>query len=106
MRSAACSATSEALGPESLPDEVRRACRDGRGLCAGSGGEPELSKDGLNLKARLLQVEWEYVSAAQRKAEGNREAAAKMLGMTGHAFRKALRERLAIFLDEGWEEGM
>lgn len=62
--------------------------------------------EGINLKARLLQVEWEYVSAALRKAEGRRELAARMLGMTGHTFRKALKERLSAFADEGWEEGL
>ena len=62
--------------------------------------------EGINLKARLLQVEWEYVSAALRKAEGKRELAARLLGMTGHAFRKALKERLSAFVDEGWEEGL
>ncbi|MCK7473097.1 MAG: hypothetical protein MZV49_05500 [Rhodopseudomonas palustris] len=40
------------------------------------------------------------------RAGGNREAAAKLLGMTGHAFRKALRERLSAFADEGWDEGI
>ena len=53
-----------------------------------------------------MQVEWEYVAAALRRTGNNREAAAKLLGMTGPAFRKALRERLAAFADEGWEEGM
>ena len=51
-------------------------------------------------------MEWEYVSAALRIAGSNRETAARLLGMTGHAFRKALRERLSAFADEGWEEGM
>ena len=51
-------------------------------------------------------MEWEYVSAALRKAEGKREPAARLLGMTGHAFRKALKERLSAFVDEGWEEGL
>ncbi|HQG40554.1 MAG TPA: helix-turn-helix domain-containing protein, partial [Spirochaetales bacterium] len=55
---------------------------------------------GINLRAKLLQIEWEYVSLALRQTDGNREAAARLLGMTGHAFRKALRERLAGFFDE------
>ncbi len=107
ITSAACSAASTALGPESLPEEIRKFRRgsgdSGEGIAALSA---ELPDEGINLKARLLQVEWQYVAAALRKAGGNREAAAKLLGMTGHAFRKALRERLSAFLDEGWEEGM
>ncbi|MBL8966504.1 MAG: sigma 54-interacting transcriptional regulator [Spirochaetaceae bacterium] len=108
LRSAACAAASEALGPEALPVEIRGAL--GARRVAGQSTEAsacvDIPGEGINLKARLLQVEWEHVAAALRKAEGNREAAAKLLGMTGHAFRKALRERLAAFADEGWEEGM
>jgi DNA-binding NtrC family response regulator len=119
LKSAANTAMSDALGPESLPEEIRCAARSeggvvgGIGLCVregcrnGSKGKREaLPPEGVNLKARLLQVEWDYVSAALRKEGGNREAAAKLLGMTGHAFRKALRERLAAYADEGWEEGI
>jgi DNA-binding NtrC family response regulator len=126
LRSAACSSASEALGPESLPEELLRSPEAGsRGLSAEgpvgtTGGSLDGSSnvssngilpviippEGVNLKARLLQVEWEYVSAALRKAEGKREVAARLLGMTGHAFRKALKERLSAFADEGWEEGL
>ncbi|MDP3178632.1 MAG: sigma-54 dependent transcriptional regulator [Spirochaetaceae bacterium] len=105
LRSAACSAASEALGPESLPDEIRHTTA----TCLGGLGDIDavyLPSDGLNLKARLLQIEWQYVAAALRKAKGNREAAAVLLGLSGHAFRKALRERFSAFADEGWEEGM
>jgi DNA-binding NtrC family response regulator len=122
LRSAACSSVSAALGPEALPEELLRlpaAARSGLpadsiGEAAGDAASPSgggllpviIPPEGVNLKARLLQVEWEYVSAALRKAEGKREIAARLLGMTGHAFRKALRERLSAFADEGWEEGL
>ncbi|HON88941.1 MAG TPA: sigma 54-interacting transcriptional regulator, partial [Spirochaetales bacterium] len=62
--------------------------------------ECKLPPQGINLRAKLLQIEWEYVSLALRQTDGNREAAARLLGMTGHAFRKALKERLAGFFDE------
>lgn len=110
LRSAACSAASVALGPESLSEELIRATASsgpGRAGPATPGvHDLVIPPDGINLKARLLQVEWEYVSAALRTSGGNRERAARLLGMTGHAFRKALRERLSAFADEGWEEGM
>ena len=110
LRSAACSAASVALGPESLSDELVRAVRtihDERTAHAPDRvSAAAIPPDGINLKARLLQVEWEYVSTALRVAGGNRETAARLLGMTGHAFRKALRERLSAFADEGWEEGI
>jgi DNA-binding NtrC family response regulator len=106
LRSAACSAINSVLGPESLPDEIRRAARSKHCDESGDAITTELPAEGLNLKARLLQVEWEYVAAALRKTGDNREAAAKLLGMTGHALRKAMNERLAAYADEGWDEGM
>jgi DNA-binding NtrC family response regulator len=115
LRSAACSAASVALGPESLPEELHRAAaasngerarRDDAGVAGAGVPTAVIPPEGVNLKARLLQVEWEYVSAALRISGGNRETAARLLGMTGHAFRKALRERLSAFADEGWEEGI
>jgi transcriptional regulator with AAA-type ATPase domain len=46
----------------------------------------------------MLQIEWEYFAHALRQIHGNREAAAHLLGLTGHSFRKALRERFASFV--------
>ena len=106
LRSAANASVSAAIGPESLPDEMRRSRTQGCPDLFDHLEAAELPTEGINLKARLLQVEWEYVAAALRRTGNNREAAAKLLGMTGPAFRKALRERLAAFADEGWEEGM
>ena len=111
LRSAACSSTSEALGPEAFPELRPRSRADERAsrdpaYSAASSAEAAIPAEGINLKARLLQIEWEYVAAALRTSGGNREASAKLLGLTGHAFRKALRERLAAFADEGWEDGI
>lgn len=105
ITSAACTAATAALGPEALPEEVRRS-RDGARGESSDGSALELPEDGINLRARLLQVEWQYVSAALRRTGGNREAAARLLGMEGHTFRKAMRERFSAFLDEGWEGEM
>jgi two-component system NtrC family response regulator len=112
LLSAACSVRSDALGPEALPEEIRasgqRRSRSGSDRRAGEGeGEgAALPEGGINLKAKLLQQEWEYVSRALRAADGNRETAASLLGVTGHAFRKALRERLSAFIDEGKDDEM
>jgi two-component system nitrogen regulation response regulator GlnG len=106
LRSAANTATTDALGPEAFPDDVRQSLSPGGNALPDAAYVPMIPPEGVNLKARLLQVEWSYYSAALRMAEGRREAAARLLGMTGHAFRKALRERLSAFADEGWEEGM
>ena len=124
LRSATCTASASAIGLDALPAEIRAAARDpsrktggAEGLrfgVAGSGegeSDPNTSLDmaipesGLNLRARLLQVEWGYITSALRTTQGNREAAAKLLGLTGHALRKAMRERFASFGDEGGDWG-
>jgi DNA-binding NtrC family response regulator len=106
LRSAVNTANTDALGPEVFPDDVRQSIAPGSGGVPDANGAPLIPPEGVNLKARLLQVEWQYVSAALRMADNNREAAAELLGMTGHTFRKALRERLSAFAGEGWEEGV
>ena len=102
IRSAAAIAPIDEILPEYLPDDV----------CIQSEPAPEvaspslpLPKEGIDLRARLLQVEWEYFSKALRASDGNREAAARLLGMTGHSLRKALKERFRSFVqNEGWGE--
>ncbi len=106
IRAAFNIAKSEVVGPESLSDDIRSASSSARGVDAIPSGEAELPAEGFNLKAKLVQIEWGYVSAALRQTERNCEAAAKLLGMTGHTLRKALRERFAAFADEQWDEGI
>ena len=112
----ACSISlKDCIEPEALSEELLALLRTGEvqaspgpqdrigyGI-ATPAGSPILPPEGIDLRARLLQIEWSYVSAALRASGGNREAAAKLLGMTGHSFRKALRERLAGFLENEWE---
>lgn len=47
----------------------------------------------LNLKALLYQVEKHFNQQALKRAGGNKEKAADLLGLNAPAFRKALRER-------------
>ena len=102
IRSAAAIAPGDEILPEYLPDDVRiptqTAIKNGDISIA-------LPEAGLDLHARLLQIEWEYFSKALRASDGNREAAARLLGMTGHSLRKALKERFCSFVqEEGWGE--
>jgi DNA-binding NtrC family response regulator len=106
LRAALNVAKSEVVGPESLPDDVRSASPSTRCAEEPPSGEVAIPDGGLNLKAKIVQIEWGYVSAALRRTDRNCEAAAKLLGMTGHTLRKALRERFAAFADEGWDEGV
>lgn len=108
VRSAAAIAPHDEILPEYLPDDIRKA-----GELADSAlnartterSSADLPPNGIDLRAKLLQIEWEYFSCALRQANGNREAAARLLGLTGHSFRKALKERFATFMEsEGWEE--
>lgn len=62
-----------------------------------------IPEEGMNLKAFLYQVERSYYEEALRRAAGNRERAARLLGMNPPAFRKALRERFGDLLQR--EEG-
>ncbi len=103
LRSAANTSTTQALGPEAFPDDVRQSAASGSPGLPDASAAPLIPPEGVNLRARLLQVEWSYFSAALRMTDGKREDAAALLGLTGHAFRKALRERLSAFADEGWE---
>jgi DNA-binding NtrC family response regulator len=106
LRAALNIAKTEVVGPESLSDDIRIASSSTRCAEESPVGEVAIPDGGFNLKAKLLQIEWGYVSAALRQTDRNCEAAAKLLGMTGHTLRKALRERFAAFVDNGWEDGM
>ena len=100
IRSAAAIAPVDEIIPDYFPEDLRVA---GTVSSIPSSAATILPVEGLDLKARLLQTEWEYFSRALRMTEGNREAAARLLGLTGHSFRKALRERFLSFVQaEGW----
>lgn len=102
IRSAAAICMHNEIQPEHLPDDIRLSGCD---TASSQDKMGNISEEGINLPARLLQIEWGYVSRALRSANGNREAAARMLGITGHSLRKALRERFASFVQqEGWDE--
>jgi len=60
----------------------------------------DLPSDGLNLKALLFQIERQFYFKALEAAGGNREQAAKLLGLNAPAFRKALRERFGDQAEE------
>ncbi len=65
-----------------------------------------LPPQGVELRAVLHAIEREYYEQALARAGGNGEAAARLLGLKGPAFRKAARERfgLAPRAEEGDEE--
>ena len=100
IQSAACTSVQALIEVDALPLELRGTTKKAADQNTIHQYEEELPLEGLNLGARLLQIEWSYFAQALRRTNGNREAAAKLLGMTGHAFRKALRERFAGFIEE------
>lgn len=84
---------SSEIGPELMPPAMLQYFHGGS-----KEGELSISisEDGVNLKALLNQIEKSYYEEALKRAEGNREKAAGLLGLNGAAFRKALRERFDI----------
>ncbi len=81
------------IGPKLLPQKILSYFEEPRSV---STLKVEIPEDGLNLKAFLYQVEKDFYEAALRKAGGNKERAAALLGLNPPAFRKALRERFDI----------
>lgn len=56
----------------------------------------KLPERGLDLKAYLSQIEEHFYRSAIDRADGNGEQAARHLGLSGAAFRDALRGRFEI----------
>jgi two-component system response regulator PilR (NtrC family) len=74
-----------AVQPESLPDAVR-----GRTVRAGSGataGRELLPAEGLDLEARVQEIERGYIAQALERANGVQVKAAELLGMSFRSFR-------------------
>ncbi len=87
------SGQSSKIGPELLPQRILSYFQEPKGI---SSLKVEIPDDGVNLKALLYQIEKDFYEAALKKADGNKEKAAKLLGLNPPAFRKALRERFDI----------
>ncbi|TVR34683.1 MAG: AAA family ATPase [Spirochaetaceae bacterium] len=84
----------DVAGAALLPPAVAAHARRELGPAgAGAATEIELPPDGLNVRAVLSQMERSYYEQALQRAGGNAEQAAALLGISGHAFRKAMRER-------------
>lgn len=57
---------------------------------------PGIPDEGVDLNAVLFEIEKQYYEEALTKSGGNREKAARLLGLNGPAFRKACRERFGL----------
>jgi DNA-binding NtrC family response regulator len=84
--------------PEHLPECLARTSSTPPGSMARSA--QILPERGLSLKEELRDYEWGYFRLALERSGGNAAKAAELLDMSGHAFRKALRERFARRLAE------
>ncbi len=87
------SGRSSSIGSEFLPQKILSYFKTPRSI---STLKIDIPDEGLNLKALLYQIERDFYEAALKKAGGNRERAATLLGINPPAFRKALRERFDI----------
>ncbi|TVR94630.1 MAG: hypothetical protein EA428_00215 [Spirochaetaceae bacterium] len=105
------SGRSAEIGPEFLPPAVKAAAarEHGAGGVNGSGADGvaaggtsaagikvDLPEDGIELRAVLGEIERAYYLEALERSGGNKERAASLLGISGHAFRKALKERFNL----------
>ncbi len=61
-----------------------------------SGGIISIPPEGLDLDARLEDLEKACYEEAIRRKDGNREAAARLLGIKPHTFRKRVKERFGM----------
>jgi two-component system response regulator PilR (NtrC family) len=90
VKALCASSITEELSPELLPAAVLSYFNRSRRI-------PDLPvtlpAGGVNLRALLFQIEKEFYQQALKRAGGNREKAAGLLGLNGPAFRKAMRER-------------
>ena len=84
---------SSAIGPELLPAAVLRHFNRDRSI---AGVPSEIPEDGMDIKAVFHNLEKSYYEEAIKRAGGNAEQAARLLGLNGAAFRKAARERLGV----------
>jgi two-component system response regulator PilR (NtrC family) len=73
----------EAILPESLPDDVRL----GRSATAPSTGELPALEDGFDLEARGEEFYRHYIALALERTGGVQVKAAELLGMTFRSFR-------------------
>ena len=85
----ACS-LSDSIGPDLLPADILSHFDKKRMI-----GHVDISipKEGLDLKAYLFNIERAFYEEALKRTDDSGERAAKLLGLKGPAFRKALRER-------------
>lgn len=79
--------------PEMLPSRVLSYFREHD---AEGPAEVSIPENGIDVKAVLYDLEKRFYEEALKKAEGNGEKAAKLLGINGAAFRKACRERFEL----------
>jgi len=62
--------------------------------------EVSIPEEGIELKAFLHNIEKDFYQEALALCNGNKEKAARMLGINPPAFRKALRERFNLDSEE------
>lgn len=95
VRAICATQPSQRLTPATLPPSISRHFSS-QGQPEAEGLSFDLPAEGLDLKAYLYQIEKYFYELALSRTDNNGEQAAKLLGLNGAAFRKALRERFAL----------
>lgn len=83
----------EDIRPEHLPRDIQHHFKRKPTY---EGLTVDIPDEGLDLKALLFNIEESYYRRALDKTSGNRERAARLLGINPPAFRKALKERFSL----------
>ena len=94
VSSMAAMAVEDEIRKEHFPVEIAEKLGI-TGLCTGN-LDISVPDEGVNVKSVIYNLEKEYYMKALDKTNGNKEEAAKLLGINPPAFRKALRERFEI----------
>ena len=88
-----CTSISDQIMTELLPQEILSWFKISG---VSSPLEIDIPDEGFNIKTVIYNYEKEIYRKALEKTDGNRENAAKLLGINPPAFRKALRERFSF----------
>ena len=88
-----CLSTVDELTVENMPDEILEFFKRKK---PHSDLLIPLSDNGIDLRTMLNNIEARYYREAMLKAKGNAAEAARLLGISGPAFRKAIKERIDL----------
>ena len=86
----------ELSAPASMPNSLQDSMKGSETPEPSSQPSVILPPGGMDLAQRLYELERTYFATAIRQANGNQAAAAKLLGIQPHTFRKRAKEKFGL----------